>query len=51
MQGKGLIKLFLALLIAVTLLQLFYVFPTRKVEKAAEEYAQEFVKNNPGLDA
>lgn len=51
MQGKGLIKLFLALLIAVTLLQLFYVFPTRKVEKAATEYAQEFVQNNPGLDA
>ncbi len=51
MQAKGLIKLFFALLVAVTLLQLFYMFPTQKVEKDAVSYAQQFVENNPGLDA
>jgi len=51
MQGKGLIKLFFVLLVAVTLLQIFYTFPTRKVEQDANRYAKEFVDNNPGLDA
>ncbi len=39
MQGKGLIKTFLVLLILVSLLQLFYMFPTRKVEKQAAAHA------------
>ena len=48
MQGKGLIKLFLFLLIAVSLLQLFYMFPTRKVERSAAEYADMMAsKANP----
>jgi SecD/SecF fusion protein len=51
MQAKGLIQLFFLLLVAVTLLQLFYTFPTRRVEKEAKSYAQEFVAENPGLDA
>ncbi len=40
MQGKGLIKSILILIIAVCLLQFSYFIPTRKVEKAAESYAQ-----------
>jgi SecD/SecF fusion protein len=40
MQGKGLVKTFLVLLILVSLLQLFYMFPTRKVEKQASEHAE-----------
>src|SRR4030095_14858100 len=39
MQGKGIIRFFLILLTAVCLLQYLYLLPTRKVEKAAEEYA------------
>jgi SecD/SecF fusion protein len=41
MQGKGLIKVLLFLLIAVTLLQILYVLPTRKVERDADLYAQQ----------
>jgi len=41
MQGKGIIKLFLVLMAIVSLIQLFYFMPTRKVEKAAEAYAIE----------
>ncbi len=50
MQGKGLIKVFLVLLILVTLMQLFYMLPTRKVEKAADSYAQERVANIQDAD-
>ena len=41
MQGKGLIKWLLFFLLAVTLLQILYVLPTRKVEKAADRYAEQ----------
>ena len=41
MQGKGLIKSILILIIAVCVLQFSYFIPTRNVEKAAEEYAQQ----------
>ncbi len=41
MQGKGLIKVLLFLLIAVTLLQILYILPTRRVEREADEYAME----------
>jgi len=51
MQGKGLIKFFLYLLVIVTLLQIFYMFPTRKVEADAASYAETYVTNNPNLDA
>lgn len=51
MQGKGLIKLFFVLLVIVTLMQIFYMMPTRKVEKAANNYAEQYVADNPNLDA
>lgn len=40
MQGKGIVKVFLVVLTFVTALQYIYTIPTRKVEKAAERYAQ-----------
>ena len=48
MQGKGLIKFFLGLLILVTLYQFLLLLPTRKAEKAAREYATTVVgEHNP----
>jgi len=41
MEGKGIVKLFLVLLLIVTVLQFFYMIPTRNVEKAAENYANQ----------
>lgn len=41
MQGKGLIKLFLVLMAAVTIIQYLYILPTRGVERDADEYAKE----------
>ena len=43
MQGKGLIKIILVALILVSLLQVFYVLPTRKVERDADAYAESSV--------
>jgi len=48
---KGLIKLFLVLLVLVSLLQAFYMMPTRKVEADADAFAQEYVDTHPNLDA
>jgi SecD/SecF fusion protein len=39
MQGKGVVRFFLILMTLVTLAQFLLVFPTRKVEKNADEYA------------
>ncbi len=39
MQGKGLVKVFLVLIIAVCLLQFAYFIPTNNVENAADAYA------------
>ena len=51
MQVKGIIKLFLVLLIFVVLLQYLYIYPTWKVEKAADKYAKEMaMKAPPGVD-
>ncbi len=47
MQAKGLIKLFLVLLILVSLLQVFYLFPTRKVESDALIYAEQYAESQP----
>ena len=44
MQGKGLIKVFFVLLVIVTLLQVFYMMPTNKVEKAADAYAKTYTE-------
>lgn len=41
MQGKGLIKLFLVLMAAVTIIQYLYILPTRGVERDADAYANE----------
>ena len=43
MQVKGIVKLFLVLLVFVVLLQYLYIYPTWKVEKAADKYAQKAV--------
>lgn len=45
MQGKGIIRFFLILLTAVCLLQYLYLLPTRKVEKAADRYAESVAAN------
>jgi len=47
MQVKGIVKLFLVLLVFVVLLQYLYIFPTWKVENAAEKYAQKAVASAP----
>jgi SecD/SecF fusion protein len=39
MQGKGIVRFFLILLTVVCGLQYLYLFPTRKIEKNAEQYA------------
>lgn len=39
MEGKGTIRFFLILLVLVCLVQFLYLIPTRKVEKAADVYA------------
>ena len=45
MQVKGIVKLFLVLLVFVVLLQYLYIFPTWKVEKNADKYAQNMVSS------
>lgn len=40
MQGKGLVKIILGLLLVVCLFQLFYFIPTGKVERAADSFAE-----------
>lgn len=47
MQGKGIIKTFLVLIGLVCLLQVFYLLPTRKVEKNAVEVANAASANAP----
>jgi SecD/SecF fusion protein len=50
MQGKGLLKAFLILLSIVCLIQLFYFFPTNKVEKNADDYANSLSTGKIGVD-
>ncbi|HHB52289.1 MAG TPA: protein translocase subunit SecDF, partial [Saprospiraceae bacterium] len=47
MQVKGIVKLFLVLLVVVVLLQYLYILPTRKVEKNAEKYAEKLAAKAP----
>ncbi len=47
MQGKGLIRVLFFLLLAVTLLQLLYMMPTRKVEKDSLVYAEQVTEGMP----
>ena len=46
MQGKGLVKVFLVLIILVWLLQFAYFIPTNKIENAADEYAMKIAGPN-----
>ncbi|MGH1436302.1 MAG: protein translocase subunit SecDF [Lewinella sp.] len=39
MQGKGIVKFFLVVMILVTLIQYLFILPTNRVEKDAERYA------------
>jgi len=45
MQGKGIVKFFLAALAVVSILQFIYIIPTNKVEKTADNYAMERCAN------
>ncbi|MEL6987655.1 MAG: protein translocase subunit SecDF, partial [Bacteroidota bacterium] len=47
MQGKGIVKFFLVVLVLVSLLQYFYMLPTAKVEKNADEYAKRIASTYP----
>jgi SecD/SecF fusion protein len=47
MQGKGVVKFFLVVMTIVTLVQYFFILPTQKVEKAAEEFALSTSQNLP----
>lgn len=51
MEGKGIIRFFLIILGVVCLLQYLYLLPTRKVEKAADRYAQQMASNVAADDA
>ena len=39
MQGKGVVKFFLVVMTLVTIAQYLFILPTRKVEKAAQDFA------------
>ena len=41
MQGKGIVKFFLVVMILVTLIQYLFILPTNRVEKEAERFAME----------
>jgi SecD/SecF fusion protein len=43
MQGKNIVKFFLIILVAVCLIQYFFIFPTNKVEKAADRFAADAI--------
>ncbi len=48
MQGKGIVRFFLIVLTIVSLIQYFFYFPTRGVEKDAERYATELTGATEG---
>ena len=48
---QGLIKVFLVLLVIVSLLQVFYMLPTRTAEQNAVDYAEQYVADHPNMDA
>ncbi|MBT8218527.1 MAG: protein translocase subunit SecD, partial [Bacteroidia bacterium] len=47
MQGKGLIRFFLGLMLIICIYQFFLYIPTNKVEKQAEEYATSIAQDAP----
>ncbi len=48
MQGKGLIKFFLVVMILVTVAQYLFVIPTNRVESDADKYAQDLTGDDSG---
>jgi SecD/SecF fusion protein len=50
MQGKGLIRFFLFLLLAVALYQFMLIIPSNRVEKNAEDYAASMAAKAPEKD-
>ncbi len=48
MQGKGLIKFFLVVMILVTVAQYLFVIPTNRVESEADDYAQNLTGDDSG---
>lgn len=47
MQGKGVVKFFLVVMVVVTLVQFFYNIPIWKVETAADDYANSMADSKP----
>ncbi|MCB0620957.1 MAG: protein translocase subunit SecDF, partial [Saprospiraceae bacterium] len=47
MQGKGIVRFFLVVMTLVCLVQYLFVLPTRKVEKAADQYAKSIAESVP----
>ncbi|MCB0570673.1 MAG: protein translocase subunit SecDF [Phaeodactylibacter sp.] len=47
MQGKGVVRFFLVVMTLVTLVQYFFILPTQKVEKKADEFARLATQNMP----
>ncbi len=50
MQGKGVVRFFLVVMTLVTLVQYFFILPTQKVEKKADEFARQATQNMPEDD-
>ncbi len=50
MQGKGIVKFFLVVMILVTLVQYLFIVPTSRVENDAERYAQQIVDSSEEED-
>ena len=46
-QGKGVVKFFLVVMTIVTLVQYFFILPTQKVERQAEEFALQATQDLP----
>ena len=50
MQGKGLIKTLLVILVVICIVQFLYVLPTRNVEKNADAYAEQLASGAANAD-
>jgi len=50
MQGKGIVKFFLVVMIIVTLIQYFFVLPTTRVERDADRHAEAVTAGIEDLD-
>ena len=47
MQGKGIVKFFLVVMVLVTIVQYLFILPTNKVENKAEKYANAMADKAP----